>query len=374
MSQNRNKKILIATGIYPPDIGGPATYSKLLHDELPKRGFIADVLSFGEVRSWPKIIKHLIYMGKVIKHCRLADIIYVQDPVSVGLPVCLAGWLMRRKFILKIVGDYAWEQGSQRFNVKDFLDDFSSEYKKYSWPVRLLKLIQKKVADRAEKIIVPSEYLKKIVSNWGVNPDKIKVIYNAFDEPANLADKEKLRQELKFVGPVIISAGRLVPWKGFPVLIEVINGLKNNYPSLELLIIGEGPEKDNLEKKINTLNLSGRVKLLGRLSREELLKKVKAADIFILNTSYEGFSHQLLEVMWCGTPIITTNVGGNPELITNGENGYLVNYNDYEKIKEKIEKLLGDKEFSDSLAEQARKRVTSFTKERMISELIKELS
>ncbi len=79
-------KILIATGIYPPDIGGPATYSKLLKDELPGRGIDVQVLSFGQVRHLPKIIRHFSYLLKILKLGRGVDVIYAQDPVSVGFP------------------------------------------------------------------------------------------------------------------------------------------------------------------------------------------------------------------------------------------------------------------------------------------------
>ena len=109
-SENFKLKILICTGIYPPDIGGPATYSKLLFEELPKMGIETRVLSFGEVRHLPKILRHFVYFIKVLKMGRRADIIYAQDPVSVGLPAMLAAKILRKKFILKVVGDYAWEQ------------------------------------------------------------------------------------------------------------------------------------------------------------------------------------------------------------------------------------------------------------------------
>src|SRR3989344_9417544 len=168
-----SKNILICAGIYPPDGGGPATYSKLLFDELPKRGAGADVLNFGKVRHLPKIIRHIAYLFKALKMGKRADVIYAQDPVSVGLPAMLAAQLLRKKFILKIVGDYAWEQGVQRFEVKEILDDFLN--KKYGINVEVLRKIEKFVANHTEKIIVPSEYLKKVVSAWGVNPNKIKV-------------------------------------------------------------------------------------------------------------------------------------------------------------------------------------------------------
>ena len=95
-----NKKILIATGLYPPEVGGPATYSKLLFDTLPKHGFEVTVVSFGEVRRLPKGIRHVFYFFKIIKKGRYTDCIFAQDPVSVGLPAFLAARLLRKRFLL----------------------------------------------------------------------------------------------------------------------------------------------------------------------------------------------------------------------------------------------------------------------------------
>jgi len=299
--------LLICTGLFPPDVGGPATYSKLLLDELPKRGVKVKVLSFGEVRHLPKLVRHLSYAWRVFKLIPKANAVYAQDPVSVGLPVMIACALRRRPYFIKIVGDYAWEQGSQRFGVKDLLDEFSVQ-NNYRWPVRLLKKIELTVARRARKIIMPSEYLKKIISNWGVNTEKITVIYNSFDEPMEvLLEKEVLRRELGLAGQVMVSVGRLVPWKGFPMLIDLLGGeLGRQYPNLKLYIIGGGPERKLLNQMVTEKGLNDRVFLTGNKLRNDVLRYLKAADIFVLNTSYEGLSHQLLEVMWCGTPIVTT--------------------------------------------------------------------
>ena len=91
-------KILIATGIYPPDIGGPATYSKLLFDELPKRGIKVSVLSFGEVRGYPKIIRHFIFFLKLIIRGSDCGVVLAQDPVSVGLPSLVYCKIFRKRF------------------------------------------------------------------------------------------------------------------------------------------------------------------------------------------------------------------------------------------------------------------------------------
>lgn len=366
------KKILIATGIFPPDIGGPATYSKILADKLPKLGLSVEVVSFGVVRHLPKIIRHTAYFFKLLARARGCDIVYAQDPVSVGLPACLTARIMGKPFYLKIVGDYAWEQGVQRFGVVDLLDEFSIS-NKYSFPVRAMKQIQKRVAQHATKIIVPSKYLKQIVTNWGIPGNKISVIYNAFEPLETLPTREELRRKFSFSGKVMISVGRLVPWKGFEGLITVFAELYKNDPSLNLVIIGDGPDRQKLEQQVQNLCLNDRIIFTGRFAQHEMLEYIKASDVFVLNTSYEGFSHQLIEVLAVGTPCVTTSVGGNVEIIRDRENGLLFPYNDLPKLKKSIEMILSDKELSEKITIEGKNTVLSYSSDRMLSELVREL-
>jgi glycosyltransferase involved in cell wall biosynthesis len=371
---NKPKRILVATGIYPPEVGGPATYSKLLKEELPKYSkdkVRAIILNFGEVRKWPKIIRHLIYFFKALYRGQYCEVIYAQDPVSVGLPALWAAKILGKPFLLKIVGDYAWEQGVARFGVKDDLDTFSLQTKPYGWYVRWLKKIESHVARQAKAIVVPSEYLKKIVSNWGISPDKIVVIYNSFEPPKGLATKEIIRKKMKVTGELVVSAGRLVAWKGFAGLIRLWPEILTKYPEAKLLIIGDGPEKNNLEKLIAELGLFDSVLLTGKLERQLLLVYLKIADVFVLNTGYEGFSHQLLEVASVGTPMVTTNVGGNSEIIKNGVSGLLVEYNNQTELTAGIIKILANPELARRLSTEAVGRVQEFSLERMITNLIR---
>jgi len=142
-----------------------------------------------------------------------------------------------------------------------------------------------------------------------------------------------------------------------------------DFPDLDLLIAGDGPDKKKLEKKIIDLNLLNRVKLLGKIQQEKLLKKIKASDIFVLNTGYEGFSHQLLEVMSVGTPIITTAVGGNLELLENRKEGLLVQFNDKDSLKKAINELISEKETRTFLIENARQKVQKFNEKKMLKEI-----
>ena len=164
---------------------------------------------------------------------------------------------------------------------------------------------------------------------------KIKVIYNAFDAPILKETKEELRKKLDLSGLVLISAGRLVPWKGFVALIEIMPEILKAIPEAKLYIIGSGPESEALKLKVKNQKLENSIFLTGQIFHDKVLEYFKAGDIFVLNTGYEGFSHFLLEAMTMEIPIITTNVGGNTELIENGKEGILVEYNNKEELNKK---------------------------------------
>ncbi len=376
------KKILIATGIYPPDIGGPATYSKLLADELPKHGIEVMVLTFGAVRHLPKVIRHLAYFFKTLSQGREVDIIYAQDPVSVGLPALWAARLLRKRFLLRLGGDYAWEQGVARFGVKDTLDEFVKKYDVYPLSVRMLKKIQTYVAQHAETVIVPSRYLASIVQVWG-RKINVKVIHNAFSlnsvSDSNTytsytltlvpESKDELRKKLNFQGKVILSAGRFVPWKGFDMLIEIMPDLRREVPDAFLYIVGEGPEQPFLKTLVEKHNASEYIHFLGTLPRITLLQYIKASDVFALNTGYEGLSHQLIEAMSLHTPVVTTNIPGNKELIRDGISGILLSYNDKKAFTDTLIRVLSEFDTSE-IVNQAFKISQTFTYERMIKETI----
>lgn len=365
----RIMKVLIATPLYPPDIGGPATYARILEEALPLAGEGVAILSFGSVRHLPKGVAHLMYGFRLFRGVRTADVILALDPVSVGLPAALVSLLSGKPLVVKVVGDYAWEQGQQRYGVTENLDEFVTlPARHFLFPVRVLLMVERFVAGRARKIIVPSQYLKSIVTAWGVAPEKISVVYNAFNGLVPLADKETLRKKFALSGMVFLSAGRLVPWKGFGTLISLMREVRQAISDAHLVIAGGGPQEASLRGLIATEHLEDAVTILGNIPHETLLEYVRAADVFVLNTGYEGLSHQLLEVLAIGTPIVTTNVGGNPELIEGGKTGLLVPYDDREALSAGMRSLALDFGHASSLSFAGKHFVSTFTKERMVSD------
>ena len=368
-----SKKILIATPLYAPDIGGPATYSKLLLEELPSRGYEIDIINFADVRNLPKLIRHIVYFFKIIFKGRHVDLIYALDPVSVGVPAALAAFLLRKRFFVRIAGDYAWEQASESNGITESPLSFAKKYREYSFKVRVLKEVQTEVAKRAEKIIVPSGYMKDVISEWGILRKKIAVIHNSPDPSMPNKDKKTLRGLLHFSGKLIISAGRLIALKRFSNLIDIVPILKKTYPDLKLLIIGEGPEGVSLTRKISKLNLEDSVILTGALQQDVLFGYMQASDVFVLNSIHETFSHNIIESMSLGVPVVATNVGGNPEIIEHNKSGVLVKSGDREALVEAIKKVLEDTAFQKKIIQGAKERVKIFERKHILQQITKEL-
>ncbi|OGZ05803.1 MAG: hypothetical protein A2845_03295 [Candidatus Lloydbacteria bacterium RIFCSPHIGHO2_01_FULL_49_22] len=357
-------KILIATPLYPPDDGGPATRARLLELAFPEHGTEVSVVSFSHFRHHPKGISHLLYAIALWRAAHGVDLIYALDPVSVGFSAALVALLARKPLVVCIVGDYAWEQGAQRAGVKENLDEFT---KRTSYPllVRVLRALQGWVARRAVRIIVPSYYLQGIIASWGIPTEKISVVYNAFDPQMTRESRSTLRTKLAVDGRLIVTAGRAVPWKGFPVLMDAVAELRAEFPDVTLVIAGSGDQSEYIAyAKKQGYDF---VRFLGLLSHDELMEWVRAADCFALNTGYEGLSHLLLEAMALETPIVTTNVGGNTELLADGR-GALVPHDDKDALTAALHDVLTDQDAAAKRTSKATQFVSAFTVSRMVEE------
>lgn len=387
-------RILLATGIYPPDIGGPATYAAQLFEHLPKRGIEAKIVTYADRKSkrktqnsrqhistvsrrFPKGIRHLAYFFAVLRHGSSADLIYALDTVSAGLSAGLAAKILRKPFLVKVVGDYAWEQqqvraqqvsGSTR-QTGNTIEEFQK--RRYGFVTEMRRAVQNFVVRSAVMVITPSEYLKNIIAGWGVDREKIEVVHNAVITPHGLPNKEEARTELGLKGTILLSAGRLVPWKGFRTLITLMAEIKRDMPNAQLFVIGSGPEAESLKTYVHEKSLGECVRLVGSVSHGVLWRYLRASDVFLLNTAYEGFSHQLIEAMAAGAPVVSTAIGGNPEIIEDGAEGFLVPYDSAETFRQRILSLLGDQKQRTEIQERAKKKAAQFSLERMLGDTVK---
>ncbi len=353
-------KLLVATPLYPPEIGGPATYAKLLFEGLPGKDVDVEVVKFSDVRHLPKIMRHYAYYRRVLRAARRADVVLSLDPVSVGLPAMRAAQKARKPFVVKIVGDYAWEQGRQRFGITQNLDEFVKT-PAVPLPVHLFRRVQTRVARSATRVIVPSNYLKGVVATWGIPREKIEVIYNAVPlEEFGIIIPKTVSALSR---PLVVTVGRLVPWKHIEGVIDATAGIFG----ASLAVVGEGPEHTTLARHAEE-KLPGRAVFTGLLSHADTLAVMKSADALVLNSSYEGLSHLLIEALTLGMPIIATQVGGNPEVIVNEEDGLLVPSGDAPALAHALARVLGDEELRTRLSTHARESAKRFSIGTMLSE------
>jgi len=375
-------KLVIASEIFPPDIGGPATYVIRVIPELVKAGFEVKVITYADVKKIvyddslgylvikiPRkniFIKFVCYYLQLYKLAKKADLIFAQGPVASGLPTLLVKTIQKKKAVMKIVGDVAWERARNNFNIQELTDEFQT--KKYNLQIEFGRWLEHFIVKQMDKIITPSFYLKKIVSQFVTKPEKIQVIYNALEEIDCNLSKAEARQKLGYTGKVLFSMARLTPWKGYESLIEVMSKLIEKFGNIKLIIVGDGPMMEKLKTQITNYKLQDYVELVGSISHQETGKYFKGADLFVLNTGYEGLSHVLLEALAMKLPAVVSNIGGNPEIIEDGKNGYLFEFDNKQEMVEKISDLLFNETKQQEFVEAGTEKLKQFTFDRMLDD------
>ncbi len=338
-------RIFIASGIFHPEPGGPATYLNQLLPDLLARGHEADVLTFGEPReddaqNYPypvtRISRKQSYARRNWAYFRAAsrlwdghDVAYVH---TLGLP--LPPPVGPR--VVKIVGDKAWERAMNYGWIAADADIDRFQNVRQGLAAEAGKTMRRFQAQQFDHVIVPSKYLKQMVVGWGVKPEQITVVYNALhagDPPR--ATQAEAREQLGLPAdvPLLFTAARLTRWKGIDQTLRALARI----PDVHLVVAGSGPEAEQLTAMAPMLGLSGRVEFLGTVPRRLMPLYFRAADYTLLYSTYEGLPHVLLESLHAGTPVIASDKGGNPEVVVHGENGLLVPHGDAEALAATIE-------------------------------------
>jgi glycosyltransferase involved in cell wall biosynthesis len=354
-------KILVATPIYPPEIGGPATYTKELCERLHDEHQLT-VVAYTDVReafegtTLIPISKRRRLPVRLVKYfwaiwhaAKKADVIYVQNAVAAGLPVALASKLRKKPFILKFVGDEAWERASQNKLTNKLLEDFL-EHPEGPLKIRLMMALQGWVLRRASIVTTPSEYLGKAIQKaYKLDPKRVITNYNAAEETKTLPF------EAKPVPHQIVATARLVNFKGIDGIVRATAILKKKFPDVRFVCAGEGPEMDNLVHLAKELGVEKEVTFLGKISRAETWQLRKNSEVYVLNSTYEGLPHTVLTSFAAEIPTVATNIPGTNEAVYNGETGLLVPTGDDEALAASITKLFDDKNLQQTLVANARK-------------------
>ncbi|MCB2102704.1 MAG: glycosyltransferase, partial [Rhodobacterales bacterium] len=177
-------------------------------------------------------------------------------------------------------------------------------------------------ARRAAGLVTVSAALRDRLADLGIPADRVRVLRNGVDMARfHPGDREDRRRRFGLDGPTVVSVGNLVPLKGHDLVIRALADLP---PDTRLLIAGDGPERAALEGLAGSLGLAGRVTLMGRVAPADMPALYGAADVLVLASSREGLPNVLLEALASGTPVVSTRVGGTPEVVTAPQAGRLV--------------------------------------------------
>lgn len=363
-------RICVVTGTFHPEPGGPSTYLYNLLGDLVQRRHEVAVITYGDLeeeydypypvmrisRQQPIPARLIKFVYHILSIGRRYDLLFVNN---YGLPAVVANTFLRKPMAMKLVGDFAWEYSIRHglINENEGIDDF--QRKRYSLKVELLKRLQLFYTSKADAIIAPSQYLKSIIGGWGIPYDRIEVIYNAID-PARYAlacTKEEARGRLGLEGKIILTVARLTSWKGIDKIIEVLPEIRGQINEANLVVVGAGPELGNLQGLAGELGAKGLVSFVGRVPHEEVPYYLRAADVFVLYSGYEGLPHVVLEAMATGLPVILSNKGGNREVVEDGGDGLLVPIGNQEKLKEAILRVLQDRELAGEFVKRSREKV-----------------
>ena len=205
------------------------------------------------------------------------------------------------------------------------------------------RTLERKMLNRAKYLIAVSPYVKRTIAS--MTTGDISVIYNSLNEMFFSIEKNEMSNRILFVGGIEER-------KGLHILIDAIAAVKKIIPDVKLHIVG-GVRKasyyDSLSYQIFNLGLQESISFKSHLSDSELMQEYSEAALFVLPSKEESLGVVLLEAMATGTPIVASRIGGIPDVIEDGQNGYLVEYGDSQTMASSIIELLSDKKLREKM-------------------------
>ncbi len=343
--------LVLVSGIYFPDIGGPATYLPRLATQLVQNGHEVCTLSLTDrkgvlrpVEKWQRVfvrrnlfkpMRMYLVIRELVKLSRSSEGIFANGLHEEAGIATLFG---SRALVAKIVGDPIWERYRNSRKTEVTISQFQTTQLPFSLKYQRRLLVWS--LNRFKNITTPSAELAEIVKGWGVKPP-IKVIQNGIT----------CRPDKQIFGESngVLSVSRLVTWKNIDVLIRACANQK-----LKLVVIGDGPERNNLEKL--AIELKANVEFLGELDNFDVISVLDRSRVYALISDYEGLSFSLLEAMMAGKPIVVSNNPGNSDVIDNLQTGLIVPIRDLQATEDALAKLIHDKKFAQKLGEKAQYR------------------
>ncbi|MEK6983481.1 MAG: glycosyltransferase family 4 protein [Nanoarchaeota archaeon] len=356
-------RIAIISTFYGKNFGGAEISAKILADGLQRKRHNITVLStkksdYGtySINFLRFIPKKLIILGSTILDKMLEsqishylegykpDIIHVQDLFV--LPATVKAAKKRKIPILVTIRD-----------------ELPRTYSIFGYNLLSNRnLTYKESLTKCDLVISISHFIKNSLVKFGINPKKIKVIYNI---PPRWKFKKEITKEKK--DNFILAPGRLFKEKGFEVVIRSLRLVVREIPNVKLIIIGDGPEKANLTALIKSYHLEDNVNIINKVPNNKIHDYFKKCSLVVFTPIYnEPLGRVAIEAAISKKPIVATNVGGIPEIVLDGKTGILVKPNRVDQLSNAILKLLKNPILSDNIGKNGYNYITKNLNENML--------
>ena len=316
------KPLLLISGIFSPDSGGPAKFAMEFGKWASTQGLPVKIQTYTD-KSTKNQIVDFFKLGTVSRTHNIF-IRYMKMVIAIGASVAsgtrvlsvgafletyIASIIFRFTYVAKVPGDIVWERARNSGVTKLGIDDFQNE--RLTLKYRVFRHLYTRSLKRARIVIVPSMGLYKLCVRWSVPETKLRLIHNSVGTEFNTKDG---LVEKKFD---LITVCRLTPWKGVDELIEYAS-LRN----LRLLVIGDGPDRERLETL--ALTRSAKVVFEGEVAPQRVYDFLRQSKLFVLNSYYEGLPHALVEARVAGVLSVGRSGTGSEEVISDGLDGFLI--------------------------------------------------
>ena len=308
-----NKVVIV--GPLPPPAGGMANQTRQLAAFLKSEQLEVDIVQVNaDYRpSWVEKIPVLraffrlfFYFIALKKQCQSADVIHIMANSGwswhlFAAPAVFVARQLNKPIVINYRGGYA----------RDFFNQ--------SWS-RVEKTINK-----AQAVVVPSIFLQEVFNDFG---QEAQVVPNVLDQSLFFANDRPFNSD----APQLIVTRNLEAIYDVATAVKAFSLVIKNYPNAKLSIAGTGPELADLQKLVAQLNLGNNVTFTGRLSPKEMAALYQNADVMLNTSTVDNTPNSIIEALACGTPVISTNVGGIPKLVTHDHNALLINTGDEQQM------------------------------------------
>ena len=359
------KRILLVSGIYPPDVGGPATYVPKLARHLVDNGHQVSVLTLTDykksnpnVGEWhlslisrkiPLPIRILWVAVRIAWLARDVDLIFAN---GLHQEVAISKFLINRPAVAKVVGDPVWERFRNKKESSISIEEFSRF--KQNLGARMQRRFLSWSLNKFAVVTAPSQALIDLIELWGVSTPKL-LIQNG-TRCSESAPTEEVYDA--------ISVSRLVPWKNLDLLVDA--AAEGNF---KIAICGDGPEMDRLQELARAKGADAT--FLGELSPSGVQDELGRAKSFVNLSSYEGLSFSLIEAMMMRKACIVSDIEGNTSVIENNLNGLVIPLGSKSALVESINFCIANPEKRKAFGENARTAAeTNYCEEKQLDKMM----